>query len=188
MDMTPDRLTCGSLVDDLLAQVAEGRDERTAHQEDCPHCQAALGEYRRLWSAVDRLATEPVRTPDTILSGVLAGIRAATEHPGYGVVVTPLGATRISDRVVAVTARIAAEQVNGVRVALGRVDGTNPSAGTFGSSTALQITVAATYGQDLHALADRIREVVGAHVRALTSLEPVEITVVVDEVLPPPAA
>ena len=30
--MTPDRLTCGALVDDLLAQVAEGRDERTAHR------------------------------------------------------------------------------------------------------------------------------------------------------------
>uniref|UniRef100_UPI0015F06558 Asp23/Gls24 family envelope stress response protein n=1 Tax=Pseudonocardia pini TaxID=2758030 RepID=UPI0015F06558 len=60
--------------------------------------------------------------------------------------------------------------------------------GTHGSSTALQITVAATYGQDLHALADRIREVVGAHVRELAGLEPVEITVVVDEILPPPAA
>lgn len=189
--MTPDRLTCGARVDDLLAQTAEGRAaERSAHQNGCPYCQAGLAEYRKLWSSVDDLAAEPVRPPDTILTTVLSRIRAAATHAGHGVVVTPLGVTRIADRVVAVTARLAAEQVPGVRAALSRAalsraDGVEATAGTSGSSTAVQLTVAAGYGEDLHHLADRIRLAVSGHVRALTSLEPAEITVIIDDVLMP---
>lgn len=52
-----DMLACGADADDLLAQVADGRaGERSPHQRQCPHCQAALAEYDRLWSPVREMA------------------------------------------------------------------------------------------------------------------------------------
>ena len=55
-------------------------------------------------------------------------------------------------------------------------------AGVSGGSTAVQITLAAAYGQDLQALGERVRGVVARGIREVTGLEPVDVTVHVDDV------
>ena len=80
-----DRLVCGASSDDLLTQVAEGRGaERDAHQRDCVHCQAALGEYGRLWGPMRELADVPVHAPADLLSATLGELRARTAPEGQG--------------------------------------------------------------------------------------------------------
>ena len=200
--MSNDRLPCGADVDDLIAQVADGDAvHRTRHQDGCPHCQAALAEYDQAFSPVRELAAETVPVPDTVLEEVLRRIRGSLTNLPYGVLPGPDGVTRIAGHVVALTARTVAEQVPGVHVALARTGngtvsavlppgghprpGVQVSAGVAGTSTALRITVAAAWDEDLHALADRIRVAVADAVRANTGLLPVEIDVVIDDVFAP---
>jgi uncharacterized alkaline shock family protein YloU len=196
------QLVCGRSVEDVLTQVAEDRAaERDSHQRQCPYCQAALSEYDRLWTPIRELAAETVSPPQSIVDSVLRRIRSAVEHSGYGVVESPNGLTRISARVVVVTAREAAQAVPGVQVALskritdsiGNGDGSSGgyygeggdpevTAGMAGRSTAVEITLAADYGLDLRRLGERVRAQVSARIRALTDLEPVQVTVIIDDV------
>jgi uncharacterized alkaline shock family protein YloU len=188
-----ERLRCGRSVDDTLAQVADGHgQDRDDHQLGCPHCQAALAEYQRLWAPVRDLAAERVVAPDSIVESALRRIRGAVEHDDYGVLDSGQGLTRISARVVVVAARETALGVPGVRVALGKYvagrsgvpagDGTDVTAGVAGRSTAIEIVLAATHGLDLIELGERVRREVAARVRTLTDLEPVQITVIIDDV------
>lgn len=205
IDAGGERLACGHRVEDVLAQVSEGRGvDRDAHQQQCPHCQAALAEYDRLWTPIRELAAETVSPPDSMLRSALRLIRDTVEHPGYGLVDSPAGRTRISARVVVVTARQSAQAVPGVRVALSRhvtdrardrdesvtsgreVDAVldaEITAGVAGRSTAIEITMAADYGTDLQRLGEQVRAAVAARVRTLTDLEPVHVTVIIDDVL-----
>jgi uncharacterized alkaline shock family protein YloU len=182
------RLACGADADDLLAQVAEGRaGEHTPHQGRCPHCQATLAEYDRAWAPVLELAAEEVHGRGTILEAALRRIRGAAENPIHALLTDSDGVIRIAARVVAVTARETAARVPGVRVALSHLPATNArtaqaEAGVAGESTAIELTLAADYGQDLRALAERIRAEVTAGVRALTGLDPVAVSVVIDDV------
>jgi uncharacterized alkaline shock family protein YloU len=198
-----ERLTCGRRVEDVLAQVADGRGvDRDAHQRRCPHCQAALAEYDRLWAPITELAAEKVSAPDSIVEIALRRIRETVEHLDYGVLESERGRTRVSARVVVVAARESAQGVPGVRVALSRqiarrtgnrgeirgdgaaVDppgGTEVVAGVAGRSTAIEITLAADYGVDLLRLGKDVRAAVTAEVRTLTDLEPVYITVIIDD-------
>jgi uncharacterized alkaline shock family protein YloU len=196
------QLVCGRSVEGVLTQVAEDRGaERDSHQRQCPHCQAALGEYDRLWTPIRELAAETVSPPQSIVDSVLRQIRGAAEYSNYGVVESPNGLTRISARVVVVTARETAQAVPGVRVALskritsslgygddspggssGEVSDTEVTAGIAGRSTAVEITLAADYGLDLRRLGERVCAEVSARIRALTDLEPVQVTVIIDDV------
>jgi uncharacterized alkaline shock family protein YloU len=201
--MSGDNLTCGRPVEDVLAQVAAGRGgDRDAHQRRCPHCHAALAEYERLWAPLTELAAEKPSAPDNIVENALRRIRGAVEHLDYGVLESALGRTRISARVVVAVARESAQAVPGVRVALSKHitnragdgsevrDGTAVNAagsaevvaGVAGRSTAIEITLAADYGVDLHRLAEHVRAAVAAEVRALTDLEPVQVTVIIDDI------
>lgn len=195
-DRDDERLRCGRSAEDTLTQVAEGRGtDRDDHQHHCPHCQAALGEYERLWAPVRAVAAQQITAPDSIVESALRRIRGAVEHTDYGVLESPRGLTRISARVVVVAARETAQDVPGVRVALskhvldaldthaatGRGD-TDVAAGVAGRSTAIEITLAADYGRDLVELAESVRREVTARVRALTDLEPVQVTVIIDDV------
>lgn len=197
-------LTCGRRVEDVLAQVAAGRGaDRDAHQRQCPHCYAALAEYERLWAPLTELAAEKPNAPDSIVENALRRIRGAVEHLDYGVHESALGRTRISARVVVVVARESAQAVPGVRVALSKhitsraddrrdvggdgaavdlVGGADVVAGVAGRSTAIEITLAADYGVDLHGLGEHVRAAVTAEVRALTDLEPVQVTVIIDDI------
>lgn len=201
-DGSPERLPCGRPADDLLAQVADGHgSRRDDHQSGCTHCRAALAEYSRLWAPVHELSSEQVATPEGFLEAALQQIRGSVEHTYYGVLSSPAGLTRVSARVVMITARETAQNVHGVRVALGRhvaaalanpagsdgaaaAGGTPPEVdvGVAGRSTAIEITLAADYGSDLPQLAERVRDAVVSSVRLLTGLEPVHVSVVIDDV------
>lgn len=63
-----------------------------------------------------------------------------------------------------------------------RDDGPRVSAGVAGRSTAIEVTLAADYGVDLHELGARIRAEIIDRVRRLTGLEPVSVTVHIDDI------
>jgi uncharacterized alkaline shock family protein YloU len=191
---TPDtRLACGRWTGPLVEQVAEGRGgELDEHQRTCPYCRAALGEFERLWGPVRAVAAARPRAPESVVEAALRRVRAGSQETEYGRLDSPLGHTRVAARVVVALARHLAGQVPGVEVALsglaadghGTVGEVVPDvrAGVTGGSTAVQITLAAAYGQDLQALGERIRTVVARGVREATGLEPVDVTVLVDDV------
>ena len=183
-----EQLTCGRPLDAILEQVAEGRGHQPdTHQARCVHCQAALGEYDRLWSPLRDLAAEQVTAPEGKIDEALARIRGAIAEPDYATLHSPDGTVRVAARVVVVAARHSAQDIPGVRVALSRnLTGTDTqvAAGVAGASTAIEITLAADYGQQLHRLGERVRQAVIARVRHLTDLEPVQVTVIIDDVLP----
>ncbi len=202
-DSPGERLTCGRQTEDVLAQVAAGRGgDRDAHQRRCPHCQAALVEYERLWAPLTELAAEKPSAPDSIVENALRRLQGAVEHLDYGVLESARGRTRVSARVVVAVARASAQAVPGVQVALGkhitsrtgdrsdvrdgtavnRAGGAEVVAGVAGRSTAIEITLAADYGVDLYRLGEHVRAAVAAEVRALTDLEPVQVTVIIDDI------
>ncbi|MBW0102891.1 Asp23/Gls24 family envelope stress response protein [Pseudonocardia sp. KRD291] len=182
-------LACGRSLDAVIEQVSAGHAaERDAHQRGCVHCQAALGEYERLWTPLRELAAEKVTAPEGTIDEALARIRGAIAEPDYAVLTSVDGVTRVAARVVVVAARHTAEAVPGVRVALsknltGRATDSEVAAGVAGSSAAIEITLAADYGQRLHQLGDEVRRSVTERVRRLTDIEPVEVTVIIDDVL-----
>ncbi|ANY06464.1 Asp23/Gls24 family envelope stress response protein [Pseudonocardia sp. HH130630-07] len=182
-----DVLACGRAVDDLVDRVADGRAHlRDAHQRECVHCQAALAEYARLWAPVQDLAAEQVAPPEGRIDTLLRKLRAAVADSGYATIPGPDGVLRIAARVVVVTARNSAQEVRGVRVALSRAVGSAGAgvvAGVAGGSAAVEVTLAADYGEDLHALSARVRQAVADGVRRITGLDTTEITIVIDDVL-----
>ncbi|GLZ55692.1 Asp23/Gls24 family envelope stress response protein [Actinomycetospora sp. NBRC 106378] len=211
---TETALPCGRDPQQLLEQVTEhGPVAVDDHQRSCLHCQAALAEFDRLWAPMRAVAADRPQAPPGVLDSVLSSIRGVSEDPEFARLDEGYGHTRISGRVVAAIARHHAARVAGVRGALGRLDraghrrgdrdpefpetsvhsaqpsdmarGPQASAGVAGASTAIAIVLAADYGVDLPALADEVRAAVVAGVRAYTGLEPVSVSVVVDEVLLP---
>lgn len=193
MTESPATLPCGRPTAPLVEQVAEGRaDQLDAHQRDCPHCRAALGEYARLWAPVAAVAADRPQAPPSLMAAALRAVRGPGDESEYGRIESPQGHTRVAARVVVALARHLAAQVPGVEVALGGLvaDGHHAGgevvpdveAGVTGGSTAVRITLAAAYGQDLQALGDRIRVAVARGIREATGLEPVDVMVHVDDV------
>lgn len=114
-------LPCGAEVDLLLEQAAAGRAAgRDAHQQQCVHCQAALGDFAALWGPVAELAAAPVTAPPGLPAAVMNRIRGLVRDVWYTVEITEIGAVRIAARIVAALARDSARMIPGVRVALGR--------------------------------------------------------------------
>lgn len=189
--LRPDLLPCARSRDDLLDQVARG-DAATLdpHQNQCVHCQAALAEFDRLWSPMRELAAEQVDTPEAGIGAALARIRGAVEDTDYATLRGPQGTTRVAARVVVVAARHSAQEVPGVRVALSRdLTGSQQDTdsevhvGVAGTSTVIEITLAADYGRSLHQLAADVRRAVTDRVRHLTDLDPAQVIVIIDDVL-----
>ncbi|WP_018334103.1 Asp23/Gls24 family envelope stress response protein [Actinomycetospora chiangmaiensis] len=189
----PTTLPCGRPTAALVEQVAEGRADRLdAHQRDCPHCRAALAEYARRWAPVAAVAAERPRAPTSSIEAALRALRGPGGEEEYGRIGSPQGHTRVAARVVVALARHLATGVPGVEVALGGLVADRHGAGgevvpdvevgVTGGSTAVRITLAAAYGQDLQALGERIRTVVARGIRDATGLEPVDVTVHVDDV------
>src|SRR3954452_2550419 len=118
--MPGDRLPCGKAIDDLLIQVADRTaPSDPAHQQTCPHCRAALAELEDLWAPVRDVAAEDVRAPAGLLQSVMAQIRELARNDWSAVLTGPRGRTRIAARVVGAVARLAAESVPHVTLALG---------------------------------------------------------------------
>lgn len=191
-------LACGADPDALLAQVVEGRgDDRDPHQSTCPHCQATLAEYARLWAPFDELAAAEVQAPPGLIDRALASVREQAGPVGFGRVADEEGSFLVAARAVVSVAGYAARTSAGVRMALGALGEligpeTGPTAGSraigagvSGQSVAVELTVAAEYGHDLQRLADHLRERVVSEVRAQTGLDVVVVDVAITDVFSP---
>jgi uncharacterized alkaline shock family protein YloU len=200
LDGPAGHLACGAEVDELLEQAADGRaDELTGHQLDCPHCQAALREFSRVWRPVRGLAAEPVPLPATVRSAVASQIRKLTADVWYTLELADGGAIRIAARVVARIAREAARQVPGVRVVFGRSTHSRIAAlaeastlrhrhphaavGVLGRTAVVELAVAAEYGQDLDAVGREVQRRAIAEVRRKAGLKDVSVNVTIDDVI-----
>lgn len=170
-----ERLPCGTELAALIAQVADGvRVADPAHQAACPHCQAALGRIRALWSNVRDLAELPVRAP----RGLLEEVRARMGRPSAGVMLPDAtrGHTQVSERVLVGVAREAAQGVPGVAFASVLAHAAGPG------SVVLRVRLVAAYGPSLPVLAASARERIVAHVGRLAGVRVTEVEVSVDDI------
>ena len=193
-------LPCGADVDLLLEQAAVGRGhDLDAHQRECVHCQAALGEFTALWAPVSELAAVPVPAPPGLTAVVMSQIRTLVRDIWYTLEVTEIGAVRIAARIVAALARDSARMIPGVRVALGRsTEGQtaalaekatfghrhpNAAVGVLGRTAVVDLAVAVTYQNPVHEVARDIQRHVTATLRDQVGLRSVTVNVTVDDIL-----
>ena len=193
-------LPCGTHIDLLLEQVAEGHGaDRDTHQQQCVHCQAALGELTTLWAPIADQAATPVCAPPGLAAAVMNQIRSAVHDSWYTLEVTENGAIRIAARIVAALARNCARMIPGVRVALGRstqgdlaaqaekatLEHHHPHAavGVLGGTAVVDLAVAVTYSRPAHEVARDIQAHVIAALRDQVGLKDVTVNVTVDDIL-----
>jgi uncharacterized alkaline shock family protein YloU len=207
MEVNPvpaDRLPCGKPVDDLLIQVTDRTaPPDPAHQWRCPHCRAALAELEDLWAPVRDLAAEDVRAPAGLLQAVMAQIRDLSRTSWSAVLDDPGGRTRIAARVVGAVARLAAESVPHVTLALGggrvatptestadpaRIAGAEAATdiGLAGTHVVVDVQIAVDYGVPMRQVADRVRDRIARHLATQTGLTTTEVNVTVVDVRPSP--
>jgi uncharacterized alkaline shock family protein YloU len=193
-------LPCGAEVDLLLEQVAAGRGSvRDAHQRECVHCQAAIGELATLWNPVTELAAGPVTAPPGLVAAVMSQVRILVRDIWYTLQITEIGAIRIAARIVAALARDSARTVPGVRVAFGRSTQSEVAAlaekatfghrhphtavGVLGRTAVVDLAVAVTYPDPVHEVARDIQRHVTAMLRDQVGLRSVAVNVTVDDIL-----
>ena len=194
------RLTCGAEVDLLLEQVADGHaGQLTEHQRDCVHCRAALGELATLWSPVRDLAAAPVPVPPGLTASVISRIRRLVRGAGYTLQINEGGVIRIAVRVVAALARVSAGRVAGVRLALGRTDGSavtapagpaprgpdpiRTAAGALGRTAVVDLAVAVSYDRPVRDVARDIQRHVSVALRRDLGLQNVTVNVTIADIL-----
>jgi uncharacterized alkaline shock family protein YloU len=200
-----DRLPCGKPVDDLLTQVADRTSPPDpAHQRSCPHCRATLAELEDLWAPVRDVAAEEVHAPAGLLQAVLAPIRELSRNNWSAVLHAPDGQTRVAARVVGAVARLAAESVPHVTLALGggriatpadtavdheRIAGAEGEGatdiGVAGTRVVVDVQIAVDYGVPVQQVADRVRNRIARHIATQTGLTTTEVNVTVVDVRPP---
>lgn len=194
------RLACGAAVDELLGQAADGRaDQLTAHQQGCPHCQAALKEFAQLWAPVQRLADTPVKAPIALRAAVTAQVQKLVADVWYTLQLSDRGSLRVAARVVAAVARDTARTVPGVRVALGRSTHSkwaalvekatfghrhpNAAVGVLGRTAVVDLALAVSYGEQVDLIARRVQHDVITELRRSVGLKDVTVNITVDDVL-----
>lgn len=196
------RLACGASVDDVLEQVADGHaGQLTEHQTQCPHCQAAIREFTRLWAPIREAAATPLPAPGELTAAVMHKVRKLVQDVWYTLELTDGGAIQIAARVVAVLARDAARRVPGVRVAFGRSSQSriarlveratlrhlhpNAAVGVLGRTAVVDLAVTAAYGDQLDAVARAVQTNVIRELRDTVGLAQVTVNVTVDDILVP---
>jgi uncharacterized alkaline shock family protein YloU len=200
--LTAAKLVCGADVDLLLAQVADGGGQLSAHQRDCVHCRAAISEFTALWDPVREVAAAPASPPAELAATVIRRIRRLVHEVGYTLQITDGGTIRVGARVVAALARDSARRVRGVRVAFGRSSHSTPgafagdgplsqrpagAAGVLGRTAVVDLAVAVNYGMPVHDVARDIQRQVAAALHHGLGLQNVTVNVTVDDVLDGPA-
>ena len=196
----PDRLPCGARVDDLLAQVADNAAPRDpAHQRTCRHCRATLAELTALWQPVQDLAAQDVQAPSDLLETVMARVRQLPRSTWHAVIPGDhgYGQTRIAARVVAAVARLAAESVPEVTVALGggrtagdltdadltgHHGGTATDVAVAGSHVVIDVQIVVDHGAHLLDVARQVRDQISRHITAHTGLSTAEVNVNVTDI------
>jgi uncharacterized alkaline shock family protein YloU len=195
-------LPCGVRADDLLSQVVDGTAPRDqAHQAQCPHCRATLAHLTELWAPVVELAEEDVRAPAGLLQAVLAEVRELASAGWSAVLREEGGQTRIAARVVGAVARLAAESVPHVTLALGggrtataAGESTDQTAvarhedatdvGVAGDLVVVDVQIAVDLGVSVPVVAQQVRDRIAEHLRAQTGLTTTEVNVTVVDVRP----
>jgi uncharacterized alkaline shock family protein YloU len=193
--MTDESLACGTELASLVDQVADGvPPERPAHQQTCPHCQAALQEINQLWSHVHELTREEIAIPSGIVERVVRRIveelRALGQLVPLEAVVPrlvrhallhgPKGTTRIADRVVAkLIARLVLD-LPGVS-SLGRT-GRAIDVEISGLELTVDLRLVIAYGERIPDLAAKVRAAVIRKVETLTGLEVTEVNLTIDDI------
>jgi uncharacterized alkaline shock family protein YloU len=207
MEVTPlrppilgyDRLPCGSNIDGLFDQVADNIPAEDAHhQATCPHCRAALAELQTLWAPVRALASEDVRAPGGLVGEVMRRVRSLAANAWHAVLPTERGVTRIAASVIAAVARLAAQRVPGVTLALGpgrlmtgrsAADIAGPTGeaasdvGVAGKRAVIELDVAVMAGTHIPTVAQQIRESVRRDVEQLAGVRMTEVDVTVIDVI-----
>jgi uncharacterized alkaline shock family protein YloU len=193
-------LACGAGIDELLEQAADGQaGQLTAHQSGCPHCQAALHEFSRVWEPVRRLAAEPVALPATLKAAVASQIRKLVSDVWHTLQLSEGGTIRIAARVVARIAREAARNTPGVRVAFGRSTHAkaagaaetatlrhrhpHAAAGVLGRTAVVDLAIAVQYGAQVDEVAREVQRRAISELRARAGLKDVTVNVTVDDVI-----
>jgi uncharacterized alkaline shock family protein YloU len=193
-------LACGAGVDELLEQAADGHGgQLTEHQRRCPHCQAALQEFSRIWEPVRSLAAEHVAVPAALKTAVASQIRKLIADVWYTLQPSDSGAIRIAARVVAGIARDAARNVPGVRVAFGRSTHRKTAgltekatlrhghpraaAGVLGRTAVVDLAIAAQYGGRLDSIAREVQQRAITELRIKTGLHDITVNVTIDDVI-----
>jgi uncharacterized alkaline shock family protein YloU len=198
-----EHVPCGVRVDDLLAQVTDGTPPRDpAHQRQCPHCRATLAHLTETWAPVLDLAAEDVRAPAGLLQSVMAEVRELARNDWSAVLHDHAGQTRVAARVVGAVARLAAESVPQVTLALGggriatpagatsdreRAAGSEDATdiGLAGEHVVVDVQIAVDYRTPIPRVTQRVRERIIQHLSAQTGLTIDEVNVsVVDVRLP----
>ena len=193
-------LACGADVDELLEQAADGyAAQLTSHQHGCLYCQAALGEFARVWAPVRRLAAEQVAVPAALKSAVASQIRKLVADVWYTLQLNDGGAIRVAARVVARIAREAASGVAGVRIAFGRSTHSrmaglaeratlahrhpHAAVGVLGRTAVVDLAIAVQYGDEVDAVARAVQQRAVAELRSRVGLQDVTVNVIVDDVI-----
>ncbi len=171
-------LPCGVSLDDLIAQVTEGTATiDRAHQAACRYCEAALDAIAQAWEEFQALARSAVVVPEDLADRIMQRVRAMSRPPVHGIVLeSAQGDTAVADRALARLARaeaLAVEHVVWASVLEARESESEPG------SVVIAVRLVAEYGPDLNAVAERVREQVGAALQtyAGTPVSRVEITV-----------
>lgn len=197
---TNTHLACGTDVDELLEQAADGdAGQFTGHQQDCLYCQAALREFGRVWAPVRTLAAEQVTVPAAVKLAVAGQIRRLVADVWYTLQLSEGGAVRVAARVVARIAREAAQGVTGVRVAFGRsTQGRaatlveratlrhrhpNAAVGVLGRTAMVDLAIAVEYGDPIDVVAREVQRRAVAELRGKVGLQDITVNVTVDDVI-----
>jgi uncharacterized alkaline shock family protein YloU len=197
--MGEDRLPCGVAVDDLFDQIADGAAARDPqHQAHCPHCRATLAELLQLWSPLQALAAERVQAPPGLVAKVMRQVRALGSSVGYALLQTERGVTRVAVSVLAAVARLEAQSVPGVALALGPgrtltgastadVAGEEAAStsrvGVAGTSSVIDLDIAVQAGASIPELADRVRTAIRHRVTATTGAQVHQVNITVIDVI-----
>jgi uncharacterized alkaline shock family protein YloU len=177
-------------VDDLLAQVADGTAPRDPeHQRTCRHCRATLAELTALWEPVHDLARQDVRAPAQLLETVMARVRELPRSTWHAVLPGEAtaggGQTRIAARVVAAVARLAAQSVPQVSLALGRghnADHNGAEVAAAGQHVVIDVQLVVDHGAHIPEVARQVRHQITRHIAAHTGLTTAEVNINVTDV------
>jgi hypothetical protein len=182
--LTGDRLPCGTELERVIAQVADGAElDNRAHQERCPYCQAALRDIARGWSDLQALIDEPVTIPPNLAARIMARIAQLARHAGDAVLLGgPRGETRIGHRVIARVAQRVAATVPGLAFASAKPIAHDPP---LPLRLSLTIRIVATFGPPLDELADRVRATVRRRVPELTGADLDRVDIEIDDLVEP---
>lgn len=197
--MADELLPCGGNLSDLLDQVADQTPPTDPeHQRTCPTCRAALAELEVLWAPMNQLAAETVHAPTGLLDTIMDKVRRLPRNSWYAVIPTRQGDTRIAARVVGAIARLAAEEIPQVSLALGggrsgadhslhelasHVGEPATDIGVAGTHVVVDVQIVVELGADIPGLADQVRSRIAERVAAFTGLTTAEVNITVVDIV-----